>query len=138
MRLLVSVRSAAEVGAALDGRRRHHRCQGAGPRLARRRRRRDARRDRWRRCRRRCRFSVALGDFTSAKDVVTAVGAVELPARAGRRLYLKLGFAGARSARVVIRADADRRGGSAAAGNEPPQVVAVAYADAAGSDAPDP
>jgi uncharacterized protein (UPF0264 family) len=79
-------------------------------------------------------FSVALGDFTTAKDVYASVSA--LPRRAGP-MFLKLGFAGTRSAGAV--ADLVTTAREAASGApEPARVIAVAYADADQVGAPDP
>ena len=82
-------------------------------------------------------FSVALGDLASPEDVITAIASLELPVRP-TPTYLKLGFAGVRSPEIVTRILATAvaavvRKGSAAL------VVAVAYADAAraGTIAPD-
>jgi uncharacterized protein (UPF0264 family) len=79
-------------------------------------------------------FSVALGDFTTAKDVYASV--VALPRRRGPT-FVKIGFAGARSARVVSDLVVTAREAASGA-YEPPGVIAVAYADAEGVDAPDP
>ncbi len=72
--------------------------------------------------------SVALGDVASPEEVMVAIAALELPVRPGPT-YLKLGFAGVRSPEMVSRllataVDALATKGSAAL------VVAVAYADA--------
>ncbi len=76
-----------------------------------------------------CPFSVALGDLTSPEEAVTAIASLELPVRPAPT-YLKLGFAGVRSPEIVTRilvtaVAAVAEKGSAAL------VVAVAYADAA-------
>ncbi len=83
-----------------------------------------------------CPFSVALGDVTSTSEVVTVIGALELPARPGPT-YLKLGFAGVRSPEIVTSMLAAAV--HAMAGKGTGTVVAVAYADAAraGSIAPE-
>ncbi|MEP7228200.1 MAG: (5-formylfuran-3-yl)methyl phosphate synthase [Gemmatimonadales bacterium] len=127
MRLLVSVRSAAEVGPALEGGAdiidAKEPARGSlGPvspaTLA----------EMLTRVPPECPFSVALGDLGSPDEVIRAIASLELPARPGPT-YLKLGFAGVRSPEIVTRtlatgvvALADR--GSAAL------VIAVAYADA--------
>jgi uncharacterized protein (UPF0264 family) len=128
MQLLVSVRSAAEVGPALRG--------GAdiidakepgrgslGPvspaTLA----------EILARVPLQCPFSVALGDFASPEDVIIAVASLELPVRPAPT-YLKLGFAGVRSPETVARILATAVAAVAEKGSAA-LVVAVAYADAA-------
>lgn len=81
--------------------------------------------------------SVALGDQAISDEVVCAVTSLQLPRRAAP-LYLKLGFAGVRSEERIERLIATAVAAcseSAAA----PLVVAVAYADAAraGTASPD-
>lgn len=72
--------------------------------------------------------SVALGDFATPDEVVSAVTALQLPRRPAP-LYLKLGFAGVRSEdrieSLIATAIAASTESVAA-----PRVVAVAYADA--------
>jgi (5-formylfuran-3-yl)methyl phosphate synthase len=85
----------------------------------------------------RCPFSIALGDLASPEEVTTRIASLELPLRPAPT-YLKLGFAGVRSPEMVTRILASA---VAAAGEKgfATLVVAVAYADAAraGSLAPD-
>lgn len=76
-----------------------------------------------------CPFSIALGDLVSPEEVVAVIASLELPVRPAPT-YLKLGFAGVRSAETITSilaasAAAVARQGSAAL------IVAVAYADAA-------
>jgi (5-formylfuran-3-yl)methyl phosphate synthase len=127
MRLLVSVRSAAEVGPALEGGAdiidAKEPARGSlGPvspaTLA----------EILARIPPECPFSIALGDLANPGEVIRAIASLELPARPGPT-YLKLGFAGLRSPEIAtstlaaaVAALAER--GSAAL------VVAVAYADA--------
>jgi len=128
MQLLVSVRSAAEVGPAL--------CGGAdiidakepaggslGPvspaTLA----------EILARIPPECPFSVALGDLASPEEVITAIACLELPVRPAPT-YLKLGFAGVRSPEMVTRILATAVAAVAEKGSAA-LVVAVAYADAA-------
>ena len=127
MRLLVSVRSAAEVGPALEGgadiidaKEPAHGSLGrvSPATLA----------EILARVPPACPFSVALGDLVNPEAAIRAIATLELPARPGPT-YLKLGFAGVRSPEIAtktltmaVAALADR--GSAAL------VVAVAYADA--------
>jgi uncharacterized protein (UPF0264 family) len=84
-----------------------------------------------------CPFSVAMGDLASPEEVITAVGSLDLPVRAAPT-YLKLGFAGVRSPELVTRILATAVA-AVAKKRPPPLVVAVAYADAAraGSLAPE-
>ncbi len=80
--------------------------------------------------------SVALGDHTIPADVVGAVTSLRLSPRPGA-LYLKLGFAGLRSEAQIeglIAAAVAASSESAAA----PLVVAVAYADAARAETASP
>jgi uncharacterized protein (UPF0264 family) len=74
-----------------------------------------------------CGVSVALGDVTRQEEVLAAVHGLELPKRAAPT-YLKLGFAGVRSpdqvARLIEIAVSVTRGMAAS-----PRIVAVAYAD---------
>jgi uncharacterized protein (UPF0264 family) len=82
-------------------------------------------------------LSVALGDHSISDQLISAVAALQLTGRPAP-LYLKVGFAGVRSEDRVerlIAAAVAAASDSAAA----PRVVAVAYADAirAGTAAPD-
>ncbi len=73
-------------------------------------------------------FSVALGDIRTAADVVTALSTLSLPARRAPT-FLKLGFAGVRSPELVcslLTAAVQIAGRQAAR----PLIIAVAYADA--------
>jgi (5-formylfuran-3-yl)methyl phosphate synthase len=72
-------------------------------------------------------FSVALGDFTATDRVRRAVAGVDLPERRGP-LYLKLGFAGQGSAREVTSLITAAIA-STAASIDQAVVVPVAYAD---------
>jgi (5-formylfuran-3-yl)methyl phosphate synthase len=127
MQLLVSIRSAAEVGPALSG----------GADII------DAKEpargslgavspatlaEILARVPPRCPFSVALGDLASPEEVITAFGSLELPARTAPT-YLKLGFAGVRSPEMVTRILATAVAAVAQKGSKA-LVVAVAYADA--------
>jgi (5-formylfuran-3-yl)methyl phosphate synthase len=76
-----------------------------------------------------CPVSVALGDFTSPDEVITAVASLDLPVRPSPT-YLKLGFAGVRSPEIVTRILATAVAAAAQKGSAA-LVVAVAYADAA-------
>lgn len=84
-----------------------------------------------------CPFSIALGELASPEEAAAAIAGLELPARLAPT-YVKLGFAGVDSplevARIVAGAVAEvaEKGSSAL-------VVAVAYADAvrAGTPGPD-
>jgi len=78
--------------------------------------------------------SIALGEFTTAKDVYASMAA--LPKRSGP-LFVKLGFAGARTSNVVTDLVLTARE-AASISYEPPRVIAVAYADADRVAAPDP
>jgi hypothetical protein len=76
-----------------------------------------------------CPLSVALGDLTSPEEVITAINSLALPVRPAPT-YLKIGFAGVPSPETVTSILATAvatlaRQGSAAL------VVAVAYADGA-------
>ena len=74
-----------------------------------------------------CAVSVALGDVTQPNEVVAALCGIELPKRASP-VYLKLGFAGVRSSsqiKLLIETAVSLTGTRAAA----PRIVAVAYAD---------
>jgi (5-formylfuran-3-yl)methyl phosphate synthase len=73
-------------------------------------------------------FSAALGDAVSAEQVKTLIDGLKLPPRAGPT-YLKLGFAGMPSPDLVsaMLSTAVSRAGLR---RSPPLVVAVAYADA--------
>jgi uncharacterized protein (UPF0264 family) len=74
-----------------------------------------------------CAVSVALGDVTRPEEVLAAVHGLELPERASPT-YLKLGFAGVRSPnqiRLLIESAVSVARGMAAS----PTIVAVAYAD---------
>lgn len=136
MQLLVSVRSAAEVGAALGG--------GAdiidakepsrgplGPVSP------ATLREILAQVPPECPFSVALGDLASPEAVITAIASLQLAVRPAPT-YLKLGFAGLCSPEIVTRILATAVTGAAESGCVA-QVVAVAYADfeRAGSIAPD-
>jgi (5-formylfuran-3-yl)methyl phosphate synthase len=126
MRLLVSVRSAAEARAALQG--------GAdiidakdpsrgplGPVSA------GALAEIAEAVPQNCQVSVALGDFSAAQDVVRAVSSLELQARI-QPVYLKIGLAGASHSAAVesvlaaVAACGARRPGTFS-------VIAVGYAD---------
>ncbi len=84
-----------------------------------------------------CPLSVALGDLASPQEVISAMDTLEPVVRPGP-IYLKIGFAGVRSPEMVARILATA---VAAVGDKgsPALVVAVAYADAAraGTLAPD-
>ena len=80
-----------------------------------------------------CPFSIALGDLASPEAVFTAVASLELPVRPGPT-YLKLGFAGVRSPEIVTRILATAVATVAETGSAA-LVVAVAYADADRADA---
>lgn len=74
------------------------------------------------------RLSIALGDVTTAAEVLVLMDKLELPPRASRT-YLKLGFAGVESEEVVggLIGAAVRR---AERYRFPVSIIAVAYADA--------
>jgi uncharacterized protein (UPF0264 family) len=136
MRLLVSVRSAAEVGPALSGgadiidAKEPHRGS-LGPvspaTLA----------EILTLVPSECPFSIALGDLGKPEDTIQAIAALALPVRSAPT-YLKLGFAGVRSPEIVTAILATAVA-ALADGGSPALVVAVAYADAprAGTLTPD-
>ncbi|HEY5941053.1 MAG TPA: (5-formylfuran-3-yl)methyl phosphate synthase, partial [Gemmatimonadales bacterium] len=74
-------------------------------------------------------FSIALGDLAKPEDAITAIASIALPVRAAPT-YLKLGFAGVHSPETVTRILATAVAALADSGS-PALVVAVAYADAA-------
>jgi (5-formylfuran-3-yl)methyl phosphate synthase len=76
-----------------------------------------------------CPFSLALGDLTSPEEVMALMASLELPVRPAPT-YLKLGFAGVHSPEMVTRILATAVAGVAKKGSVA-LVVAVAYADAA-------
>jgi uncharacterized protein (UPF0264 family) len=79
-------------------------------------------------------FSAALGDAASAADAAAILGALELEPRAAPT-YIKIGALGIRTAAALesmLRAAVD----GAARLPARPVLIAVAYADADGSDAP--
>lgn len=79
-------------------------------------------------------FSIALGDVAAPKDVYAACA--KLPAL-DRPAFVKLGFAGLQDASGVAKLLTTAR--EAMAGMpEPPRLIAVAYADALEAGAPDP
>lgn len=128
MQLLVSVRSAAEVGPALSGgadiidaKEPSHGSLGSvsSATLA----------EILAMVPSECPLSVAMGDLTSPQEVITAIAALELPVRPAPT-YLKLGFAGVRSPEIVARLLATAVAAVAEKGSAA-LVVAVAYADAA-------
>ena len=74
-------------------------------------------------------FSIALGDLANPEDATSAIASLALPARAAPT-YLKVGFAGVRSpdmATTILAAAVATLGDN----DSPALVVAVAYADAA-------
>ena len=73
-------------------------------------------------------FSIALGDLATPEQVFTAIASLELPVRPAPT-YLKLGFAGVRSPEIVTRLLATAVATVAEMGSAA-LVVAVAYADA--------
>lgn len=80
-------------------------------------------------------LSVALGDPGEAVDVVEAIGAVDGALRPRGELYVKVGLAGARdeaAARELLAAAV----GAAARAASQPAVIAVAYADHEAAGAP--
>jgi uncharacterized protein (UPF0264 family) len=79
-------------------------------------------------------FSLALGDFAAAKDIYAAVSA--LPALR-RPVFVKIGFAGLRTAGAISELIVTAREAASKA-SDPPRFIAVAYADADQVDAPDP
>jgi (5-formylfuran-3-yl)methyl phosphate synthase len=135
MRLLVSVRSASEVGAVLaggadiiDAKEPSHGSLGAVSRrtLA----------SITQSVPPECPFSIALGDLTTQSEIERSISSLELPAREAPT-YLKLGFAAVAAPnviekllRVAVAAAAEHRSA--------PKVIAVAYADspAAGTASP--
>jgi uncharacterized protein (UPF0264 family) len=128
MELLVSVRSAAEVKAALSGGAHiidaKEPSRGSlGPVSA------EALTGILAQVPSGCAVSLALGDFVALDKVVSAVTSRELPSRTAP-LYMKLGFAGASAADRIEPLIA---GAVAASRQHPaaPGVVAVAYADSA-------
>jgi (5-formylfuran-3-yl)methyl phosphate synthase len=136
MRLLVSVRSASEVGAALaggadiiDAKEPRHGSLGAVSRrtLA----------TIMQSIPPECPLSIALGDLTTQAEIERSISSLELPAREAPT-YLKLGFAAVPSPTVVERL---LRAALAAAAEHrsAPKVIAVAYADspAAGTVSPE-
>lgn len=76
-----------------------------------------------------CPFSIALGDLASPEEVTTAIASLELPVRAAPT-YLKLGFAGVRAPEMVARILTTAVAAVADKGS-PALLVAVAYADSA-------
>jgi (5-formylfuran-3-yl)methyl phosphate synthase len=135
MRLLVSVRSASEVGAALaggadiiDAKEPRHGSLGAVSRrtLA----------SITQSVPPECPFSIALGDRTTQAEVEQSISSLELPPRVAPT-YLKLGFAAEPSAKVIERL---LRAAVTAASEHrsAPRIIAVAYADssAAGTAPP--
>ncbi|MEO8090935.1 MAG: (5-formylfuran-3-yl)methyl phosphate synthase [Gemmatimonadales bacterium] len=76
-----------------------------------------------------CPLSIALGDLATPEDAVTTIASLVLPARAAPT-YLKLGFAGVQSPEMVMRILAAAVAALADSGSGA-LVVAVAYADAA-------
>jgi uncharacterized protein (UPF0264 family) len=123
MRLLVSVRTAAEVEPALaggadilDAKEPSRGSLGAvAP---------DTLAEILQRIPGECPISVALGDLTAPSQVATAIASVKLPRRSSP-IFLKLGFAGVRSPETV-RGVLDC---AVATVQESATVVAVAYAD---------
>jgi (5-formylfuran-3-yl)methyl phosphate synthase len=73
-------------------------------------------------------FSVALGDVTTRGEVEAALAATDLPERPGPT-FLKLGFAGVGSVEL-ISALLDTAVLMASRRISPPMIIAVAYADA--------
>lgn len=131
MRLLVSVRSAAEAGIALAGGAdiidaKEPSVGSLGPVSP------EVLAEIFQRVPERCPVSVALGDVASVNEVLERVSAI--PIR--RATYLKLGFAGVVDPEILRRLLATAR--AAAARPVPRNIVAVAYADGvlAGSPAP--
>jgi (5-formylfuran-3-yl)methyl phosphate synthase len=127
MQLLVSVRSAAEVGPALSGGAdiidAKEPARGSlGPVSAR------TLGEIVAEVPPECPFSVALGDLASPEEVFTAIASLELPVRPGPT-YLKLGFARVRSPEIVTGILATAVATVAETGSTA-LVVAVAYADA--------
>jgi len=75
-----------------------------------------------------CPFSIAVGDLAQPEDAIRALASLTLPARTAPT-YLKLGFAGVSSPEMVSRILAVAVAALADCGS-PALVVAVAYADA--------
>ena len=75
-----------------------------------------------------CPFSIALGDLAQPDDAIASIASLSLPVRTAPT-YLKLGFAGVRSPEMVTRILATAVAALAESGS-PALVVAVAYADA--------
>jgi uncharacterized protein (UPF0264 family) len=73
-------------------------------------------------------LSVAMGDYSSAAQVINAIAALPISSRP-RPLYLKLGFAGTESGAQIFEMLATAR---VIAQKHPaaPRIIAVAYADA--------
>jgi hypothetical protein len=76
-----------------------------------------------------CPFSIALGDLAKPEDAVTAIASIALPVRTAPT-YLKLGFAGVGSPEMVTRILTTAVATLVDKGS-PALIVAVAYADAA-------
>ncbi len=76
-----------------------------------------------------CPLSIALGDLASPQEVIAAIATLELPARTAP-IYLKVGFAGVGSPEMVARILATAVAAVAEKGSAA-LVVAVAYADSA-------
>jgi (5-formylfuran-3-yl)methyl phosphate synthase len=135
MRLLVSVRSASEVGAALaggadiiDAKEPRHGSLGAVSRrtLA----------TITQSVPPECPFSIALGDLITQAEIERSISSLELPAREAPT-YLKLGFASVPSPKVIerlLRAAV----AEAAEHRSAPRVIAVAYADYPAADTASP
>jgi (5-formylfuran-3-yl)methyl phosphate synthase len=126
LQLLVSVRSAEEVGPALaggadivDAKEPGRGSLGAVDR--------DALSGILRRVPGDCGVSVALGDVTRPEEVLAALHGLELPERA-LPIYLKVGFAGVRSS-TQIRRLIETAVSLTRAMAPSPRIVAVAYAD---------
>lgn len=81
-------------------------------------------------------LSVALGDFSSPAQTVDSISAVPLSVRSGS-VYLKLGFAGMGPAEQIVELLAAARV-TARKHSAQPRIIAVAYADAALAGTPDP
>lgn len=135
MRLLVSVRSASEVGAALaggadiiDAKEPRHGSLGAVSR--------QALASIVEFVPSECPLSIALGDLTTEPEVERSISSLALPVRQAPT-YLKLGFAAESSPKVI---EGLLRGAVAAASGHrsAPEIIAVAYADslAAGTASP--
>jgi hypothetical protein len=131
MRLLVSVRSADEVEAALaggadiiDAKEPKHGSLGAVPRRALASITQLVPSD--------CPLSIALGDVTSEPEVERSISSLELPTREAPT-YLKLGFAAVSSPKVI---EGLLRAAVAAASEHrsAPKIIAVAYADSSAAE----